>query len=169
MTRLAMFIDGWNFYYSLVDAGIKPYGWCNFHLLARQQTFAPDADVRVKYFTSQDKPHPEKIEDRQKTIWWRALWYIGCDIIEGEFRSTREEVEEQIRWSSKTWREKQTDIALASHMMADASKIEPDDRPGMYRWTPGYDQAVLLTQDTDFIPLVKVVAGEPYKRKVDWP
>src|ERR1017187_10033943 len=38
MARLAMFVDGWNFYWSLVDAGIKPYGWCNFAMLARQQT-----------------------------------------------------------------------------------------------------------------------------------
>ena len=35
MTRVAMFVDGWNFYLSLVDAGIKPYGWCDFALLAQ--------------------------------------------------------------------------------------------------------------------------------------
>ncbi len=167
MTQLAMFVDGWNFYWSLVDADIKPYGWCNFPLLARQQTGFSDAAVTVKYFTSADKPHPEKISDRQMTIWWQALRFIGCQVIQGEFRATTTEVEEQIKVSRKTWREKQTDIALASHMIADCSRIEPDpERSGRYLWKPGYDQAILLTQDSDFVPLVKLVAAEQFKRPV---
>ena len=85
-----MYVDGWNFYGALVDAGIKPYGWCNFPLLARQQTFMADAEVAVKYFTSADRPHEEKIAHRQRPIWWRALKFIGCHIIEGEFRSIGE-------------------------------------------------------------------------------
>ncbi len=68
MTRVAMFVDGWNFYLSLVNAGIKPYGWCDFALLAQLQIRLPNAGVNVKYFTAEDKPHPEKIGDRQKTI-----------------------------------------------------------------------------------------------------
>jgi hypothetical protein len=161
-----MYVDGWNFYGALVDAGIKPYGWCNFPLLARQQTFMTDAEVAVKYFTSADRPHEEKIADRQKPIWWRALKFIGCHIIEGEFRSTREEVEEQIRFGNKTWREKQTDIALACHMVKDCSRIAPGEQTGDFRWMPGYDRAVLLTQDTDFIPLVRTVSEEPFNRPV---
>jgi hypothetical protein len=167
MARLAMFVDGWNFYWSLVDAGIKPYGWCNFAMLARQQTGLQDATVCVKYFTSEDRPHPEKIGDRQKTIWWRALGYLGCQIIEGEFRSTHAEVEQQIRGDQKKWREKQTDIALASHMIADCNLIESDpDRSGVWLWTPGYDEAMLLSQDSDFVPAVKLLVGAPYRRRL---
>jgi hypothetical protein len=161
-----MYVDGWNFYWALVDAGIKPYGWCDFPLLARQQTYTPDAEVSVKYFTSPDEPHHEKIADRQRPIWWQALKFIGCHIIQGEFRSTHEEVEEQIRFSNKSWREKQTDIALASHMVKDCSQIEPGIDPGVFRWSPGFDRAVLLSQDTDFIPLVRIVSGEPFFRPV---
>jgi hypothetical protein len=166
MARIAMYVDGWNFYWSLVGAEIKPYGWCNFPLLARQQTSMADAEVAVKYFTSADEPHKDKITDRQKPIWWRALDFIGCQIIEGEFRSTQEEVEEQIRFSGKTWREKQTDIALACHMLADCNRIGPGEKPGEFLWTPGYDRAVLLTQDIDFIPLVKIASGAPFNRRV---
>jgi hypothetical protein len=117
-----------------------------------------DAEVTVKYFTSPDEPHEAKIADRQKPIWWRALNFIGCHIIEGEFRSTQEEVEEQIRFGIKTWREKRTDIALASHMVRDCSRIEPGENPGEFRWMPGFDRAILLSQDTDFIPLVRIVS-----------
>lgn len=164
--RLAMFVDGWNMYWSLVDAGIRPYGWCNFGLLAQQQTGHSDAVVKVKFFTSKDQPHPEKIGNQQ-AIWSRALKFTGCEIIEGEFRSTRVEVEEQIRNDSKKWREKQTDIALASHMIADCNRIEMDEgNPGEYRWKPGYDEAVLLTQDSDFVPAVKILASKPFNRRV---
>ncbi len=162
-----MFVDGWNFYWSLVDAGIKLYGWCDFALLAQQQTGLPTATVKVKYFTSEDKPHPEKIADRQVTIWWRALEYRGFEIIKGEFRSTRVEVEQQIRQDQKKWREKQTDIALASNMIADCSRIERDsDHPGKWLWQPGYDEAVLLSGDSDFVPAVEILVGGPFNRRV---
>ena len=62
MTRLSMYVDGWNFYYSLKGAGIREYGWCNFPMLAKQQTSEKDAEVKVKCFTSVDKPNKEKID-----------------------------------------------------------------------------------------------------------
>jgi hypothetical protein len=161
-----MYVDGWNFYHSLVNAHIKPYGWCDFPLLARRQTSESDSEVSVKYFTSADRPNPEKIADRQKPIWWRALDFIGCQRIEGEFRSTTEEVEEHIRFGSQKWREKRTDIALASHMVKDCSRIEAGEQPGTFRWLPGFDRAILLTQDTDFIPAVRIVSEEPFNRSV---
>jgi hypothetical protein len=167
MARLAVFVDGWNFYWSLDNADLKPYGWCNFALLAQQQTGLSNATVNVKYFTSADKPHPEKILDRQTTIWWRALRYLGVQIVEGEFRSTRSEVEQQIRHDGRRWREKQTDIALASHMIADCGLITPDpDRSGAWLWTPGYDEAVLLSGDSDFVPAVNILVDEPFRRRI---
>jgi hypothetical protein len=47
-------------------------------------------------------------------------------------------------------------------MVKDCSRIEPGEHPGEFRWMPGYDRAVLLTQDTDFIPLVRTVSGDPF-------
>ena len=73
----------------------------------------PDAEVSVKYFTSLDLPNKSKIGDRQKPIWWRALEINRCHIIQGEFRPTDEEVEEQNLAISKKWREKRTDACLS--------------------------------------------------------
>jgi hypothetical protein len=164
--RLAIYVDGWNFYWSLVEARLKPYGWCDFPLLARQQVRQAHAEVSVKYFTSEDKPYPDKIYARQRPIWWRALNFSGCQIIEGEFRPTTEETEEQNRATSRRWREKKTDVALAAHMVADANRITVDETQGSVLWSPGYDHAVLLTQDTDFVPLVRIVSGAPFLRPV---
>jgi len=151
--HLAMFIDGWNMYWSLKRRGIRPYGWCDFKSLARQQTGHADASVSVKFFTSDDKPNPDKPLIKQ-AIWWQALGITGCEVILGEFRARHEEVKKWIRDSGKVWREKQTDVALASHMVADCSR------------EPGYDEAILLTQDFDFIPAVKIVANEPFRKRV---
>jgi uncharacterized LabA/DUF88 family protein len=160
-----MYVDGWNFYYSLKGAGIREYGWCNFPMLAKQQTSEKDAEVKVKYFTSVDKPNKEKI-DRQTSIWWTALDFMKCDIIKGEFRDTIEEIEDHNRLVSQKWREKQTDVALASHMVKDCSQIDPGQQPGTFLWSPGFDRAILLTRDTDFIPAVRIASREPFNRKV---
>ena len=150
--RLAMFVDGWNMYGSLKTAGIRGYGWCDFKALARQQTGHTDADVAVKFFTAEDRPNPEKIDKQQKT-WSDALEFTGCEIIWGEYRRNYFEVDEHIDNDGR-WREKRTDVALASHMVADCSR------------NPGYDEAILLTQDSDFIPAVEVVAGKPFNKRV---
>ena len=164
--RLAMFVDGWNMYWSLRDAKIRPYGWCDFRRLAQQTTGYPDAVVRVKFFTAEDLPNREKIDKQQKTS-TRALEFNRCEVIWGEYRSTHVEVDEQIRNGNSRWREKQTDVALASHMVADCSQIEAvQGSTGEYRWSPGYDEAILLTQDSDFIPAVEIVANEPFNRRV---
>ncbi|MGA2345357.1 MAG: hypothetical protein ABSF93_05090 [Candidatus Sulfotelmatobacter sp.] len=164
--HLAMYVDGWNMYGSLKRADIRGYGWCDFKLLAQQQTENPKANVTVKFFTSDDKPNPDKLRTKQR-LWWRALEFTGCEIIQGEYRGIYEEVEESIRNSGKKWREKMTDVALASHMVKDCSRIEPDPtRRGGWRWSPGYDEAVLLTQDLDFMRAVEAVASEPFYRRV---
>jgi hypothetical protein len=164
--RIAMYVDGWNMHGSLKNAGIREYGWCDFKLLARQQTGRATAEVAVKFFTASDKPHPEKIPDKQY-IWWKALTLLGCEIVEGEFRSTAEEVKEWTRFNGRKLREKMTDVALASHLVADCNRIEPIlGGTGEYSWKPGYDEAVLLAQDTDFVPAVKIVSEQPFNRRV---
>jgi hypothetical protein len=85
--RIAIFVDGWNIYYSLKRAEMRAYGWCDF-------SSSPN-----------NRPAPQ-----------------------GERSSS--------------------------------------ERAGDWRWSPGYDEAVLLTQDLDFLRAVEVVASEPYCRRV---
>ena len=166
VVRLAMFVDGWNMYGSLKSAGIRDYGWCDFKSLARQQTGHADASVLVKFFTAADEPNRDKPLIKQ-AIWWKALEFTGCKIVRGEFRPIFEEAKARASDSGKKWREKMTDVALAAHLVADCNQIEPDpERSGEYRWKPGYDAAVLLTQDLDFVPAANIVASKPFSRRV---
>ena len=51
-------------------------------------------------------------------------------------------------------------------MVKDCSRIEAGEQPGTFHWLPGFDRAILLTQDTDFIPAVRIVSEEPFNRSV---
>ena len=48
----------------------------------------------------------------------------------------------------------------------DASRITEDKTHGSLLWSPGYDRAVIVTQDADFVPLVRMVPAEPLLRPV---
>jgi len=61
-----MYIDGWNMLWSMKRAEIRAYGWCDFWLLAQQQTERSEAEVSVKFFTSYDKPNREKPLKKQE-------------------------------------------------------------------------------------------------------
>jgi hypothetical protein len=159
-TRIAMYVDGWNMLGSMKGANIRKYGWCDFELLAKQRTGHTNAVVTVKFFTSWDTPNRNTPLKKQE-IWWRALELKGWEIIKGRFGSTSDEVEEWYRNSGKQWREKMTDVHLASRLIADCARIEPvPGHSGDYRWKPKYDEAVLLTQDTDFVPAVRIAHEE---------
>jgi len=153
--RIAMYVDGWNMLGRMRAADIRDYGWCDFRVLAREVTGYKDAEVRVKFFTASDY-RPERIADKQAR-WWDALKFMGCDVVPaGEFRRR-----------GKKHAEKMTDVALASHLIADCVQLESAfGQPGEYRWKPGYDEAVLLTKDSDFIPAVRVVSEPPFRRPV---
>jgi hypothetical protein len=37
---------------------------------------------------------------------------------------------------------------------------------GAWLWTPGYDEAVLLSGDSDFLPAVKILVSKPFRRRL---
>jgi hypothetical protein len=157
-----MYVDGWNMHGSMKNAGIRAYGWCDFRLLTRQLTGHDDVDIGVKFFTASDTPHPKKIPDKQAR-WWKALRLLGSEIVEGEFRPTGDETKEWTRYSGNKLREKMTDVALASHLIADCSRV---GFTGKEYWAQGYDEAVLLAQDTDYVPAVRIVSRAPFAKRV---
>jgi len=69
--RITMYIDGWSMHGSMRDAGIRPYGCCDFEMLARQKTGHKGAEVRVKFFTASDW-HTDKLIDKQAAP--RPVW-----------------------------------------------------------------------------------------------
>jgi uncharacterized LabA/DUF88 family protein len=155
--RCMMYVDGYNFYYSIKRHPDKTpihLGWCNFAALANQFMLPAGASlVGIRYFTARVERFgasggPMGSEEARQQVWLRALNSIpGLEIIEGYHTG---EV-----GSPRGRKEKETDVNIAVAAIVDAAR----DR---------FDRALLLTGDRDQRPTVRAVAEEFRKRADVW-
>ena len=141
-----VYIDGFNLYYGTVKN--TPYRWLNLaelcHLL-----LPGDHIKRIKYFTAKVKALPrDPGQPGRQSVYLRALTTIAnLEIFYGHFLSNQ--VMMPLANGSgfvsvvKT-EEKGSDVALATHLLHDAHKDE-------------YDIAVIVSNDSDLIPPIRVV------------
>jgi uncharacterized LabA/DUF88 family protein len=148
-----MYVDGYNFYYAVkdeyktkrVESGLDSHiglGWCDFRLLAHAAGMVdrPEVVTRIKYFsarvTKEDPLHDRSGEDERQENWISAARSIeGLEIVWGR----------HLQPEGRSREEKQTDVNIAMELLLDA--IDPK----------GYDQAILLSGDTDLAPAVWAV------------
>lgn len=151
MRRVTLFVDGFNFYYSVrnhfkTDEERRGYSlsglcWCDFRALIERNGWLQEDErlTCIKYFTapvteSLDNPQRPGEPGRQQ-LWLDAIHTIsGLQVIEGFHRRTVSGREE-----------KQTDVNLALELVLDAIRGH-------------YDRAIVLSGDTDEIPAVLTVA-----------
>lgn len=148
--RTHVYIDGFNFYYGAVRN--TEFKWLNFRQLA--ETIFPEDDIlKIYYFTARINPHCDDLNrSNRQAAYFRALNTIsGLEICYGEFRSrTRylplaHPVPElpkyvEVRYSE----EKETDDTLAT-------------RPLLDGFNEKYEQAVVISNDGDFVSALKCV------------
>lgn len=150
--KTIVYIDGFNLFHALKDMRWKKYYWLDLHAFSLKLLSDMQILVQVRYFTSRgvDDPHGQK---RQNT-------YI-------EALETRKDIDIQYgKFTSDDWgcsgcgriqqvnHEKQTDVNIAVAMISDAQ----DDN---------FDDAILITADSDQIPTVKYIRNAyPGKRVI---
>jgi dCMP deaminase len=158
--RVNVYVDGYNFYYSINHAATLHLGWCNFYSLGYSLTrkaFPSAVLGTVKYYTARIpkglEVHSGEVA-RQK-MWQDALRFGSqrkVQIVQGYFKSHEH----------KSRVEKETDISLAIGMVRDALITAADprvtSRTGPDRAAP-YDAAVLISADNDFGPAIRMVAN----------
>lgn len=143
-----MYIDGYNFYYSLRNRSGYPVGlgWCNFKTLGDLILAEPDYVLeRIKYFTAPvgDSRHDIGEEQRQNT-WLSAVRTIKeLQVIPGYYVG-----------SPQNRKEKQTDVNIAVEMVLDAVNDN------------GYDTALLFSGDMDLAPAIRAVKKLPNHKSV---
>lgn len=141
MKKTNFYIDGFNLYYGMMNAGFTHCKWLDIHLLANAIKHSSHDINKVKYFTSRINKNAEK-RKRQNT-YIDALQTKGVDVIFGEFRTN---------WigcknCSGGWydsKEKKTDVNIAVNVLRDAFK---DD----------FDVAIIISGDSDLVPPVIAV------------
>jgi uncharacterized LabA/DUF88 family protein len=155
--RTSIYVDGFNFYYGAVKG--TPHKWLNFMTLFRD-LLRPTNDIRkIRYFTAMisgkiDPTGP----DRQQT-YLRALRTIpeieihkGNFLVSQKWAPLTDPAGYQFRpapalVSIQRTEEKGSDVNLATWLVRDAFKDE-------------FDVAVVVSNDTDLVEPIRIVATE---------
>jgi len=151
MKRLNVYIDGFNLYFGIAEAGFINCKWLDIHLLAQNIKTNSHILNEVKYFTSRISENAEK-QKRQNT-YLEALQTTPITITYGQFRnqSMRCSQCEHFWYDAK---EKMTDVNIATSLMVDA-------------YTNNFDVAFLISGDSDLVPPIKAIR-EFFPEKEVW-
>jgi uncharacterized LabA/DUF88 family protein len=139
--RVIVYIDGFNLYFGMKDAGFEKYKWLNLTLLSNN-LLRPDQELcGIKYFTSRVSNNPEK--QKRQTTYIEALESVNIKIYYGNYQSDTVEC----RLCRNIWpvyHEKMTDVNIATQIIIDA-------------YQDNYDMAMLISGDSDLVPPIKAV------------
>lgn len=141
MERIIVYIDGFNLYFGMMEAGFEKSRWLDVHQLAQNLIRPPQQIVGVKYFTSRVSNNPSK--QKRQTLYLEALETKGVELVYGHYQSHTIEC----RRCGHLWfdqNEKMTDVNISTHIIVDAFQ----DR---------YDTAMLISGDSDLVPPVREV------------
>lgn len=139
--RVIVYIDGFNLYFGMREAGFDTCRWLNVKKLAESLLQSHQRLIAVKYFTSRVSNNPDK-QKRQST-YIDALESVNVKIIYGNYQDGSEDC----RRCGHVWRtakEKMTDVNIATSIIIDAFKDE-------------YDMAMLISGDSDLVPPIKAI------------
>jgi uncharacterized LabA/DUF88 family protein len=146
--RVIVYVDGFNLYFGMLDAGFDYCKWLNLNLLVHNLLHSNQELVEVKYFTSRVSNNPDK-QKRQNT-YIEALESVGVNIFYGNYQSDTIECKR----CKNVWpkfNEKMTDVNIATHILIDAYQDK-------------YDMAMLISGDSDLVPPMRAV-HEIFKSK----
>lgn len=139
--RVIAYIDGFNLYFGMREAGFDQCRWLNVRKLVEILIQPNQELVGVKYFTSRVKNNPDK-QKRQST-YIDAIESTKTLIFYGNYQDGSEECNRcGHKW--RTAKEKMTDVNIATTLIVDAYKDE-------------YDMAMLISGDSDLTPPINAV------------
>jgi uncharacterized LabA/DUF88 family protein len=152
--RVSSYIDGFNLYYGLREAGLRRFYWLDVVELSRNLLKSGQKLATVHYFTSRvsgGSPSRERSRRRQKTLLEAYETLPNCDIHYGHYlqkQMTCRSCKAQIQMHE----EKRTDVNIAVELLAGAFGNE-------------YDTAIVVSGDSDLAPAIeKVKLVLPEKR-----
>lgn len=150
MTRGAIvYVDGLNVYHGLCDARFREYRWLDVWRLAERMLWPSESLLRVRYFNA---PAVDTYKRKRQEAFNEALRATGVQVHLGVFapkywycsdcgvENTRSE-------------EKQSDVALGSHLTNDVYCFNPDT-------------VVIMSGDGDMCAIIPVLDSIPDRPKI---
>lgn len=141
MKRYCFYIDGFNVYYSLNNRRFCKYKWLNYRKLAEKIVGQSGTISRILYFTTLVNWKPDSVTRHKEYI--KALRSVGVEVVFGRFMKKKIKCHICGKYYG-TREEKQTDVNIGLRMLSDAVNNF-------------YDCAVIVSGDTDLIPIIEAV------------
>ncbi len=155
MSRVMVYVDGFNLYFGLRSKQWRKYYWLDLVALATALLKPNQTLSGVHYFTSRIRANGRNVSDMQRqTAYLEALDTLpGVQLHFGHYL----EKPKQCRQCGAQWmdyEEKMTDVNIAVQLLADAF----DDR---------FDTALLISADSDLTTPVRMLRSQfPAKRLI---
>ena len=152
MSRVSVFIDGFNLYYGLRAKHDRKYLWLDLVEVSRRLLRPGQELVGVHYFTAAVRNDP--VSQRNQRVYLDALRSWGeLDIVLGHYQEKHNACQEcAATW--RTYEEKETDVNIAVALVAAGVRDH-------------FDTAILLSADGDLLPGVRTLKQfAPDKRVV---
>jgi uncharacterized LabA/DUF88 family protein len=149
--RVSVFVDGFNLYHALDGLGANHLKWLDLWALS-ETLLRSNEDLRcVKYFSAYAKWRPSSYRRHQRYV--QALEARNVNFIEGRFKEKPSQCRRcGIRYMAHE--EKETDVNIGVHLMADGLKNR-------------YDRALVISADTDLNEAVVLARAETTDKQID--
>lgn len=149
--KVACFVDGFNLYHSIDNAGKHHLKWVNLDSLMRCFIDPTVHDLtHIHYFSAVAEWLPEPAKRHKAYI--ASLQSVGVNVVLGAFKK-KDRTCKSCGKRYTTHEEKQTDVNIAVELARRALIGE-------------YDEAFLLTRDSDLVPAVKLVCDLKKRVKI---
>lgn len=151
-TRTFVYIDGFNLYHALDDLGESHLKWLDLWSLSEKLLRGDQTLSAVKYFTAYATWRTASYRRHQRYV--QALEVQGVTPIIGRFKAKTVNCQARCRQPYTTHEEKETDVNIGVHLMADAL-------------TDRFDRALVISADTDLNSAVQLARAEAPGKRVD--
>jgi uncharacterized LabA/DUF88 family protein len=151
MTRVAVFVDGFNLYFGLHEKYQRKYLWLDLQAMATKLLRPGQALEQVSYFTARVRGNAESEQRQSDYIDALCAHSPLVQVIDGRFQDK----DRRCRDCGATWtvyEEKETDVNIAVALLENAVRDT-------------YDTALLVSADSDLCPAVRATKRQfPTKR-----
>jgi uncharacterized LabA/DUF88 family protein len=142
MRRVVVYVDGFNLYHAIDNLRRPHLKWLDLRGLA-ESLLRPDEQVKaVKYFSAYATWKPDAFARHRAYV--EALKSRNVEVVLGQFKQKPRRCR-QCRTVWMSHEEKETDVQIATHMVADALTGE-------------VDRLILVSADTDLSPPIRMIA-----------
>jgi uncharacterized LabA/DUF88 family protein len=150
--RTIVYIDGFNLYHAIDDLREPHLKWVDLWALSEKLLRGDQQLVAVKYFTAYATWRPASYRRHERYV--AALEEHGVTPVIGRFKRKTVKCHAKCRQTYITHEEKETDVNIGVHLIADALR----DR---------FDRALVMSADTDLNSAVALARLEAPAKRID--